>query len=58
MSKWLVADRERGSKRKKRSDLIGRLCNPQVLNAVITGARLAVTLVRLVLELVGVINQY
>ena len=56
--KRLVADRERGSKRKKKHNSVGWLCKPQVLKAVIAGARLAVTLVRLVLELVRIITQH
>lgn len=58
LSKRLVADRGRGSKRKKKASLFGWFCNPQVLNAVIAGARFAVTLARLVLELVKVIGQH
>ena len=47
MKSWLVADRRRGSKRRKRGSPMGWLCNPQVLRAVIAGARLADTLVKL-----------
>ena len=57
-SNRLVADRKRGLKRKKKVNPVGWLCNPQVLKTVITGARLAVTLVRLVLELVGITSQH
>ncbi len=57
-SNRLVADRKRGSKRKKKVDPVGWLCNPQVLKTVIAGARLAATLVRLVLELVGITSQH
>ena len=57
-SKRLVADRGRRSKRKKKVNLVGWLCNPQVLKAMIAGARLAATLARLVNELVRIITQH
>lgn len=53
MSKRSVVDRERGSKRKKKASSLGWLCNPQVLKAVIAGARLADTLVRLAISWFG-----
>ena len=56
--KRLVADRGRGSKRKKKLNLIGWVCNPQVLKAVIAGARLADTLARLAKELVRIVFQH
>ena len=53
MRKQVVVDRERGSKRKKKASPWGWLCNPQVLNAVLTGARVLFALVRLINDLVG-----
>lgn len=53
MSKRSVVDRGRGSKRRKRPPIWAWLCNPQVLKAVIAGARLADTLVRLVKSWIG-----
>jgi hypothetical protein len=54
----LVADRRRGSKRKKRASFWKWLCNPQVLRTLIAGARLADSLARLAKELVRIIAQH
>lgn len=53
MSNRSVDDRRRGPKRKKQPSIWLWLCNPQVLKAVISGARLADTLVRLVKTWIG-----
>ncbi len=53
MLKRMGVDRGRGSKRKKKGNPWDWLCNPQVLRMVFAGARLIVTLVRLIVDLFG-----